>query len=299
MFAKNKKRVNFIMLALTMMLSYIYCIFNHIDWSAKAVGVGVGYVGCGDVDSSIVMWNPAGMVYIESPNELSGMYGMPFMGLATGIDLRYSMISFGRKIDNKQSIGAGIGMFDGAGVWRESVYVVGYSRALDKLSLGLALKYLDYKVNLEASEYGDDPLLAKGGKSVISGDIGGVYNLSNNLKLGLVVKDVASPDISLSESGEKLEMSYFVGVNYITTGDTKMIYSLGYYGSASESGYSLGAEVFLSGGRIILRGSYSDVRYALGASYNLEKLRLDYTYAIPSQLTDTQGSHYVGLVFRF
>ncbi|MEN3014406.1 MAG: hypothetical protein ABDH23_07350, partial [Endomicrobiia bacterium] len=56
-------------------------LFSHLDWGARVVGVGLGYVGCGDVDSSVVMWNPGGLSYIGSGNELGGMYGIPFMGL--------------------------------------------------------------------------------------------------------------------------------------------------------------------------------------------------------------------------
>lgn len=274
-------------------------IFDHIDWGARVVGIGYGYVGSAYADSSIVLWNPAGAVGVDSVNELAGMYGMPFMGLGSGIDLRYSMISFVRKLDTTQAVGVGLGMFDVSGVWLEGEYVVSYSRGLsDKLSLGLSIKYLEYKVKLNPAEYGDDPLLSKGGKGVISGDIGCVYKLSGNMNVGLVLNDVMSPEISL-EGQEKLEMGYMVGLNYVAGKDVKMVYSLGYYGRGSDSGYSLGCEAWLSGGKVAVRGSLSDVRYALGASYNLDKIRVDYTYAIPSQLSDTQGSHYVGLVFRF
>lgn len=94
-------------------------------------------------------------------------------------------------------------------------------------------------------------------------------------------------------------MGYIAGVNYVRGREVKMLYSLGYYARGSDSGYSLGVEAWLSGGRVAVRGSISDVRYAVGGSYNLDKIRIDYTYAIPSQLQDTQGSHYIGVVFRF
>ncbi|MEN3014221.1 MAG: hypothetical protein ABDH23_06400, partial [Endomicrobiia bacterium] len=152
---------------------------------------------------------------------------------------------------------------------------------------------------LDSAEYGDDPLLSKGGKGVVSGDVGGVYSLSDNLRLGVVLKDIVNPDIGLG-SEEKVGMGYLAGISYVSiSGDNKFIYSLGYYGRGSDSSYSVGVEGWLSKGKVGIRGSYSDVRYSLGVSYNLDKIRIDYTYAIPSQLTDTQGSHYIGLVFRF
>lgn len=278
--------------------SILYGIFNHVDWGARVVGVGLGYVGCGDVDGSIVMWNGGGLGYIGSSNEIVGMYGIPFVGLG-GIDLRYSMVSFVKGLGVQGGVGIGVGMFDGAGVWSENEYVIGYGRLIgSNLGIGLVLKYLEYKVKLNPVEYGDDPLLSKGGKGVVSGDIGLVYSLNKSVKIGCVVKDMLGADIGLS-SEEKLGMSYLVGLNYIGGGEVRYILSLGYMGGDGESDYSIGGEVFLSGGRIIVRGSYSDFRYAIGGSYNLDKIRIDYTYAIPSQLTDTSGSHYVGVAFRF
>lgn len=274
-------------------------VFNHIDWGARVVGLGVGYVGGIEADSNMIMWNPSGIVYIKSTNELSGMYGIPFLGLG-GIDLRYGMVSFVRKIDKLQTIGIGIGYFDGDNVWREGEYIIGYGRMIkEKISVGVSLKYLEYKINLNAVEYGNDSLVRKGGKGIISGDVGVTYKPLNKIGVGVVLKDILESNIGL-EKTEKLELGYILGLNYLGFyKDLRLIYSLGYYGRGKENGYSLAAEAWLKEGKIGIRGSISDVRYALGGSYNLDKIRIDYTYCIPIQITENQGSHYLGVIFRF
>ncbi len=296
----NKVRILSILFLLSVLLIPIYALFDHVDWGGRSVGIGLGCVGSGySVGGEVVMWNVGGLVFIDG-GEVSGMYGMPFIGLS-GIDMRYSMLALGKNLGGVQAVGLGVGMFDGAGVWSEGEYVIGYSRLVmdSKLGVGISVKYMEYKVKLDAAEYNDDPLLSKAGKGVVSGDIGLVYKLNSNLNIGLVVKDVLNPSISLGGEEEKLGMSYLGGINYVTGQDVKVVYSLGFMSSEGGTDYSLGLEAWLSGGRVGIRGSYSNFRYALGASYNLEKLRVDYTYAIPSQLTDTSGSHYVGVALRF
>lgn len=282
-------------LFLIMFSCYSFAIFDHIDWGSRAVGIGFG-IASYPKESLGLFWNPASIGLI-SDKEINSMYGIPLTGI--GIDnIKYLMGNFVSGLPSGGAVGIGVGMFDVSNVWRESLYVVGYGREVNKFLVGGVIKYMEYKVLLSADEYNNDPLLQKGGKSLISADIGGIYNASDKLSIGLVVKDILEPEIGV-DSSEKLSRGYLIAASYkIVSGNMETIISAGNYIYGNNSDFSIGAEAWLSGGRIGIRGSYMPYRYAIGGSYNIQKIRIDYTYVIYSQLTETSGSHYISVLLR-
>lgn len=284
-----------LILTLLCLINFSYAMFDHTDWGSRAVGVGFG-IASYPQESLGIFWNPASIGSI-SGKEINTMYGMPFMGLSD-INIKYILGNFVTNLAAGGAIGVGVGMFDVSDVWRESLYVIGYGREIDKFLVGAVVKYMEYKVLLSANEYGNDPLLEKGGKSTISADIGGIYKMSENFNVGVTIKDVLEPEIGIEET-EKVKRGYLIAASYkIVSPNMEAIISAGNYMYGNNSDFSVGAEAWLSGGKIGVRGSYLPYRYAIGASYNLEKLRVDYTYVIPSQLTETSGSHYISVLLR-
>jgi len=290
-----KKQLMYSTTSIILFVGLSFGIFDHIDWGSRAVGIGFGIASYPE-ESLGLFWNPASIGSV-SGKEINTMYGMPFMGLS-GIDIKYMMGSFVTNLPVGGAVGVGAGMFDVSSVWKESLYVVGYGREINKFLVGAVIKYMEYKVLLSAEEYGDDPLLEKGGKSTISVDLGGVYKVSDNLNIGVAIKDVLEPEIGI-ETTEKINRGYLLAANYkIVSPNIETIISAGSYMYGSDNDFSVGVEAWLSGGRIGVRGSYLQYRYAIGASYNLEKLRVDYSYVIPSQLTENSGSHYISILLR-
>jgi len=282
-----------ILLFLIFMSSNLYSVFDHIDWGSKAVGVGFGYVSY-DGEGLGLFWNPASIGSIYG-KEVNSMVAIPFVGIKE-IEMRYMLGNFVMNLSEYGVAGVGFGIFDVSDVWCESMYVVGYGRKIfDNFLIGGVVKYMEFKILLSDNE-NEDPLLKKKQRLTFSIDLGAIYKVRENLNFGVTMKDVIEPKIT--DSSEKVSRGYLLGANYKFSmmPDADFIVSVGNYMYNRENDYSFGIELLLKNGKIGLRSCYLPYRFAVGCSYSLGKVRIDYTYVIPFQINS--NSHYFSILLR-
>lgn len=272
------------------------------DYGARAGGVAGCFTSIADnVDA--VIWNPAGLTKIET-QEVSFMYGKPFSAFSD-VDLSYQYISYARNIPKLRG-GVGIAWtnFTNGDVYKQEIIAIGVSRVLNpakQFSAGITLKYLGHKYNfnyLPAS----DPARAYGDNKYNLGvDVGILYSLKPNIRLGLAVRNVNSPDIGIMSS-DIVPMEIRLGVNTILYSKFKfeeLIPVVEIVSVNDKTTFAFGVEGYLMKKSIAVRLGSNDYETALGFGWykNLKNftLKIDYTYSIPTQIEASGGSHKISM----
>jgi hypothetical protein len=257
--------------------------------SARALGLGGAYVGAAD-DAASVVWNPAGLAMLV-PNELrfetAQLYEDTSVNSFNFAVPGNKLPSFGLSIISLQS-----GAFDRTnemndplGEFHESetAYLFTVARNINpRLALGTNVKLVRQTVeNFTAGGVGFD--------------LGGIYDVSPNLRVGLSVQNLGGPNITLRDSKETYPIEFRGGFAATLFNGRGLI--------TAEVDQSEGPGTRIRGGSeywvqpmLALRAGYNESAPGGGISYRFNnKYQFDYgVLDHPLGLT-----HRIGLSYRF
>jgi hypothetical protein len=204
--------------------------FVDIGFGARPMGMGGAFVALAD-DANAVLWNPAGLVRLES-SQLTGMYARQ-MGL-----IPYGFVGFAQPVSDRSSLGAGA-VSSGDAALRETTALLSVAhRVRAGLSLGLSAK-------ARMATYGNNPDGAWDpdgtGNRQVTGralgfgiDLGLLYDLTDQTSFGLMWRDLLAPVSwdAVNEAGtargggEGVPMALVMGTAHRWSEDVTMTLSL-------------------------------------------------------------------------
>ena len=250
-----------------------------------------------------VLWNAAGLSKIER-QELSFMYGKPYVAFSD-VDLSYQYLSYARYIAKFRSgMGIAWAKFNNSDVYKQEIIAVGISYLISPLkyfAVGVAIKYMGHKFNFSYLPTDDSTGGYKDNKYGISIDVGILYNLRPNIRLGVTIRNVNSPDIGIS-SRDVIPMEIRIGMNvvlYSKSRFTELTPIVEFVVENNRVTFSIGMEASLLKKSLFLRAGFNDYEIALGFGWNKNIknfiLKIDYAYSIPTQLEFSGGSHRISI----
>lgn len=300
--------------------------FDEFSVGARPAALSGAFTAVAD-DVHGLYYNPAGLALLPRP-ELTAYYARLFPNLSdqTRTALTFLGGACPLPFDGRWG-GAGVGYteFRVDSLYKERQLVLGYGRSLlaDRLSLGVGLKSLQrvfgdtadtlnaFSGNNPGNRTGAiDPVFQGGhGATAVGLDVGALYQLFPQWRLGLALANLNRPDLGLAND-EKLPLIARMGVAYqpkfmtVSADLTRRTF----LNSRPDNRIHLGVErgwLFRRYGTLSLRGGAGfggrDYRQVtLGAGYEVNGVVLDYVFTVPlGALDQTGNTHNIGLSYKF
>ncbi|MEK6646831.1 MAG: porin [Candidatus Firestonebacteria bacterium] len=303
----------------------------------RAMGMGQAYVSIAE-GSSAMFWNPAGLGnYCSSRfiGELELMYAKKYLGIDDD-NLSDWYLGYVMPVGEIGSIGIGDLLFTSS-KYKENTGVISYGKAFGNISCGVSIKLMS--VMYEENEYTRlDPLFNANGynKTRVGIDLGMMYQVLNELKVGASVENINKPNLTLGDvSGEELPIVIRIGSSYRIGNFTPAIdvsyrdrnlngkKDVNVYGGVEyivgQTSSSIGqtsclSEVEQTSGveqasrieqnsrlsDLIIRAGANKDEVSIGASYSfISKMKLDYAFVYPfTAIKGILGSHRFGLTWQ-
>jgi tetratricopeptide (TPR) repeat protein len=299
-----------------------FAAFRDQGWGTRAAGMGGAYVASAD-DAQSPAYNPAGLARLDA-SEVSIMYAKPFAGLdlKTGADgstsLGMSYLSAAAPLGRWGVLGASWAGFNVQTIYREDAYALTYAKRFGEarpLNLGVSLKRLSTEFTLDSLTRATEGTSAlspfKDGTKAdaLSADVGAQFRLAEPLWLGFSARNVNSPDIGLRQE-DRVPREYRLGAAWTArdVGPLEEVTSSLEFArrapaaEAPETRPLFGVESWFLRRVYALRFGGNDRELAFGAAYRQTfarfDLRLDYAFALSSQLDDSGATHRVSLSLR-
>lgn len=319
----------------------LHASFETTGIGARATGLSNAFTGDAD-DVYAIYYNPAGLVQVELP-EFSSYYGKLHTGLSDGSNIGNNFFAYahplniGRKFSAGDSnlssnlknnnyigtVGIGYQEFKLDSLYKETSITLSYARIfMPKVYVGLSVKslrvsygsdmYTQNAISLSGrSRGGIDPLFDSGrSKRALSYDLGVLYRLNEEIKIGLLLANLNQPDISLKSTGDKVNLCSKLGVSgnfsfgkvNVDLAREKRV------GGSTDTNLLVGYENWLNIGRYgemgmrcgFGEGSRQFRRVSMGFSYRVNMVQMDYGFSMPLRgIEDTMGTHRLAMTFRF
>lgn len=306
--------------------------FDDMGAGARAPGMADAHTSVAD-DANALHYNPAGLGQL-SETEVTSEYGQLLKGTDDGSNLGTTYLGFAQpfKRGRRGTLAFGFHNFKASNLLSERTLSLSYGRTLavvpfgfrGTFSAGATVKQLhrqyqpdrftENALNDAGTGTGSaDPLFANSGytKDAYSVDLGSLYRFGPDEKFsgGLVFKNVNRPDVSLAGDGDKAPFITKLGFGYhprwgLLTGEIRRARRLA---SRTDLDVALGAErnfTLADIGTLSFRGGYAEgsrgfKAITAGVSYKFTRAQIDYAFNFPvGNLSDTQGSHRIGLSMR-
>ena len=302
--------------------------YDDVGVGARVTGLGRAYTAVAD-DVYSIYYNPAGLATLDR-KEFGTTYSRLLTGLSDGSNLQNSFLGYAHPLDDgrKGTLGVAWNYFTLDSLYRESSFFTSYGRRVtredrpDPIFFGASLKLLNRSVGGTAAASNSisdtgvatgrpDPVLQKSSKMNYDADLGLLWRLRPRWTLGVSIQHALEPNIAFAGGdADKLGRNIKFGGAYKTPFST-LTGDLGLLSAPDRSldkVLAVGVEKWLP---TLLHGSFG-VRGALslgtrdhrelsmGLSYKIHRMQVDYGFALPmGGLTSTNGSHRVGLTWRF
>ncbi|MDI6401628.1 type IX secretion system membrane protein PorP/SprF [Balneolaceae bacterium ANBcel3] len=257
------------------------------------------------MDSKSIFANPA-LISFQPAHFSMGVkaYHMGFFD-DSNFDYRqgYLNISIPRIVGRRFGAGFHLQYFDSP-IFRRSQFGTSASvQVLRRISVGanVSLHYIGYNQdNFEGFDFGD-PLFQSGSSSFSLNSAAGVYaRPMRNIELGLGVRNINEPDMSIAGSGVNEPREFFGAVSY-NAGFFKGTFELieGRYGLQNRTHI----EVYSTQGYFLRTGVNMnfDTGYIEAQARLFDGFSVNYQYELPiNELAgNTSGSHMFSLVYEF
>jgi hypothetical protein len=285
--------------------SSIPAAFVEVGMGARPAAMGGAYSGLAD-DINAIYWNPSGLVNLKSKEAsftTAKLYGL----------IRYNLLEFGMPLnidDTRQGIGFGL-LYSGDDAEREFTLTLGYARDVGPVSVGANLKYRYASFgnnSLNASDYNGvftDDEFQQGVLDQVHGsangfgiDLGLLYQFSEKIRMGLMIRDLYSPIRWDSQSDSKLAKGKYtetvpvetvIGTSYKVFDELTV--TADFQPALTNDVSNMirgGAELRLFQFLYVRAGlqntinNFDDEKYVLGFGFNLgvkkSSIKFDYTY---------------------
>lgn len=294
----------------------LYASFSEIFGTRNSALGGSGVAAVSDISGIFI--NPA-CVSFSDDNEVIFEYKRPFMGFEKpdydipgyhSVDISKGCAAAGIVLPQKAGyLSVLYGIFNSGSQYRESVYGLGYSRALDdiilkesneRLAAGFNLKYLT--VGYGGSGYIREFFDKYGDSSAgFAADMGLTYSPSEDLNFGMSLLNIYSSDLGLLYENKSEQQMYFGSA--FKAAD-RFEFSLAYSQKSSypRENFHIGAsyEVVKGQCELLIGGNKNEITAGFGIDLkNKPNLpRIDYSFSFPLAVKDNYGSHGISLVFK-
>jgi long-subunit fatty acid transport protein len=282
--------------------------FVDVGIGARPAAMGSAFTGLAD-DIHSLFWNPAGLAEIKSKQatfNTAKVFGL----------INYNMVSVGLPVhftSEKEGLGVAV-ISSGDDALTEFTALVGYSRYIGPVSIGLNVKYRHAsfgKNSLSRDDYKvfSDQEFSEGGLNQVTGDatgfgadLGIMFAISEKIKMGLMVRDAIAPVSWKSEvknTALKTKGNYSESVPFETIIGTSyqvfdvLLVTADYQPSFTRDVFNIirgGAELklfdhlFLRAGLQNIVNKEDDERFVMGAgfSFNIKgwTVLFDYTHLL-------------------
>jgi len=275
----------------------------YLSWGAgaRSLSMGKAFAGLAD-DASATYWNPAGLAQLQQ-KELTSLYSILWE------DTSYSFLSYAHPLSTSQShsnygtIGAAVVNLRSTGFQKtddlnnpmgsasdtETAGIISYGRRFTgSLMGGINLKV----VNQHIDKYSDT------GYGL---DIGLLYRPYRRCSMGLNLRNLISPRLTLKTSTDRFPLEVRLGVAYRIFLD-RLTFAID--GDKTEGRYfklHYGVE-YLPHKVLALRMGVDETEFAAGLGFRWGNLQVDYAYAYHDawgKYRDLGSSHRIGLSVRF
>ncbi len=305
----NKKNILFYLIICS--VSFLYST-EYFTTRGKAIGDGFIAYSFG---SESLVYNPAGATFANYPEVIIEYEDLlPEIKGSLNLNRQILGLVFPYNFDSIKINFGGLFFQLNSDIYKESIYQLLIAKDITnlltkdedklkyiKVSIGMRLKYLEYLYpTTELLE--NDPLfeLNSRAKSVISPDLGILYSNANKYYFGLTSFDLLEPNIGINEISKlKRKIVVSFGYKYLMEKQSlQLIPLIGIRNYFNKTELSLGIEMSYKN-NLFLRTHYSSWNTAVGVGYLYKnKLELNYTYVILSEL-NTTGGHYISLIYKF
>lgn len=272
---------------------------SKLEVGARQMGMGSAAVGEAS-DINAMYWNPAGLI------QLSGTYIATMRQvLFQPLNIPYDYLAFARKLPSGDAYGVYLSRMDASGElgfsWKEDKYFFSYAYDFEDeegLSIGLNAKY-----------YRTVAVWAGGnGKGDGYGaDLGILYRVSPQLKLGLMARDVYTQMKWSTGTKETFPATYVLGLAYEAKNDTNLVFDTEYDTNKSIPGpfrMHIGFEKWLDE-VIALRAGYTlsqtkdESSPTAGIGVHLGPWQIDYAYIHkPYSLSGVEPAHRISATYK-
>lgn len=285
--------------------SSVTAAFVDVGVGARPASMGGAFVGLAD-DINSVLWNPAGLTNISEKQ--ASFSSAKVFGL-----INYSMLTFGMPMNAGDELHQGLGaslLYSGDDALREMTITAGYARIVGPVSLGANLKYRYAsfgKNTLNRDDYTafSDEEFQQGVLDQVKGkangfglDLGLLYQFSNEIRMGLMLRDILAP-VSWNSStlSKKADGKYTESVPFETVVGTsykvfeELMITADYQPSMHKDVDNIirgGAELrlfkflYVRAGLQNIINNINDEKYVIGFGFKFgiskSKIGLDYTY---------------------
>ncbi|MBI3547519.1 MAG: hypothetical protein HY078_00560 [Elusimicrobia bacterium] len=275
----------------------------YINPHATAMG---GSSLAGVQDSASIFLNPANVSGLRGP-EFYFMYTQAYAGLKGVGSIGQGLVSAGAPT-RFGSIGIGFGDFRAEGLLEERVISLSFARPLtERIHAGVAAKYMYHNYLIGSDPLAQaDPVFARGSsRGAASFDAGMVAALIEPLTVGLMVRNINSPDVGLA-SEDRVPREYAAALAYefksmglrVTTDAAFRDTRSGTFRDRFTP--SIGAEKSLAGDMVKFRVGGSPQQVTGGVGLQFGQFGFDYAFSLKlGLLADNAGSHLVGIRYRF
>ncbi|MFH1367621.1 MAG: type IX secretion system membrane protein PorP/SprF [Elusimicrobiota bacterium] len=295
--------------------------FKDIGWGARPAGMGNTFVAISN-DANSSVFNPAGMTQLQK-REASFAYAKPYVGLEN-VDLGLMYLTYVHPAGEAGAFSVAVTNFDGAGLYRENVYQLGYARRVYadagvKFSAGLNLKYLshsyiwDQRTKDVAAQIGDRVVAAGDSKGAVSADIGLMASLPKHWTFGAAAKNINQPDVGLAYEdkvpseltvGAAYKIPYYKGMDAITAALDVSQRNQDWGRENDKTNLHFGAETWFGVHTYGVRAGWNKNEISMGASMNRRlaanlSFQIDYAFIWSLSISDNIGSHRLGMSTRF
>jgi hypothetical protein len=304
-------------------LFFILC--TNLFASLTELPVGAKYIALGGLgttntdDVYSVYYNPA-LLDIVDRHQIAAEYTGLFLGLNDTIS--HTFFAYAIPSKSYGSFGVYIENFSADGYYNEMTFALSYGKSeilksLERLDLGLRIKGTNLSYNPDEVVYTNDGLSFDGkdsmflntsSKFVFSIDLGLNYNLADNYKFGILLKDILEPNVSLiNTDGVVIPRKIIFGVSNINPS-----YGLNLDFEVKDKDFvtTFGVQkkfkiplTLLSSIKYTSRNySYKTVQLiepSFGLEYNFDGIKISYAFNYPLSGIDVFGNHTISFLYKF
>lgn len=283
---------------------------------ARSTGLGEAFVSVAD-DPDAVFANPAGLAQIGKKEVVYTNVSLFLTGIE-GDDLSQNLIAVAVPLSSSLSLGLGYQRV-GSNLLNENGVAGSLAfKAGSRLNIGATANLLWWKVG----EIPNNDPLSNESKMSIGADAGLLYSSPLKARLGVFLKNINQPSLAKSAVKDsagnevpdagKLPFDLHIGVSYplakslvsaelavddLSGGKDKRLLIGG------ETELAPGLSVRAGGGKFLSKDAAGErplTQGTLGIGYLAKQgLKFDYSYNIPLELTETNGTHRFSLGYQF